>query len=1388
MYYIGRRWLSSNNSSFVRIGSVIGKRNAPIPQSSPFLPRNYFENEMSPSLMGHLQWMLQKDALGQDMLLIGPPGAGAVFRRRLALAFCELLQRETQLLALTQDTTESDLKQRRELVQKSTNSLDLEFVDQPPVSAAIHGRFLILDGLEKAERNVLPTLNNLLEHREMHLEDGRFLVSPSRYEMLSKNEYSNEQLVPTHEDFRVIALAVPNPPFTSLARSIDPPLRSRFQIRRVDPLPSSELLPILNNRHPMSNNTSSIATLVGVMNEAASQNIQVRPFPVHALTSKDNVNDLQFSELLQLYAAAHSDWGNEASQKALETAWSETMHGTDFSTNEDFVVETVEKRKSISEQVAVVELQNISNYYSDQKISITVPCGSQALQDIDDSPQPYVLTTSMQGVFASMIRHHQSRDLLLVSSSGEGKSATANYFSRRLGYTVHLVHLFPEMTSRDLLLRRSTCPITGETTWEDSELIKSARNGNLCILDGVDKLRPNVLASLQSLCVDRDIFLPDGRRMMLDSKQITPNDDEKGGGIIPINPSFRIIALASPPDSSTKNKNFLDEAMDLFATIFIKAGPNSDEEACTRAILASIKNPKCPNDTITKLLSLRNRLTADLAEDCGVAPLSKRNLIRVVRRVHSNDDLANILMQSIFVADLLPPSQRATLERILKDCGIQVSSSSGRRHFMSPRKQAKTEVEVNDESCKIGDFVMYRQSVARPEMVPAPKFFDIPYHISTIKDLLRDWSRGERAFLLLGNQGVGKNMILDRLCQLANFEREYIQLHRDSTVGQITLQPTLEEGKVVWKDSPLLRAVRDGLTLVVDEADKAPTEVLSVLKGLVEDGELLLADGRRISRHVDSASLSQDIIPIHPDFTLWILANRPGFPFLGNEFFRLVGDCFSTRVIANPDLDSEIRLLTEYGPDVDPALVRKVAASFAELRHLSDVGDLSYPYSTREAVAVIKHLNQYPDDGIIAALHNILDFDSYEDTVYTTLAKVFQQHDIPVESYGRWKEAIGRHTKSLEIEVFGERSAEGTSSSPPPLSDPKRGKWDDKNEAHVGGNQWAGGTGGSDTAGLGGRGGPYRLDRGHKVHQVSEEDKAKVSEETKRKSRAIAQKALKEKLDEINMSRGDWNMYQKFTDPIRSDIVKLRSILNQIEMKQKERGWIKQQSHGELDDNKIVDSVVGERYIYKRRGIVEDSESFSRPKRLRFVMDCSASMYRFNGYDERLTRELEVTNLIMESFAGMDQRFDYSIVGHSGDSPAIPLVNFGQPPANEKERMQVLQTMLAHTQFCQSGDHTLTAMGQAISSITLGADENDTSLVIALSDANLERYGIRPRTLAKIMEAGDVKQVKSHCIFLASFGPEAEEIRRELPPGRGHVCMSTQDLPRIVRDILTSNT
>lgn len=59
--------------------------------------------------------------------------------------------------------------------------------------------------------------------------------------------------------------------------------------------------------------------------------------------------------------------------------------------------------------------------------------------------------------------------------------------------------------------------------------------------------------------------------------------------------------------------------------------------------------------------------------------------------------------------------------------------------------------------------------------------------------------------LLVGNQGVGKNKIGDRLLQLMNRPREYIQLHRDTTVQTLTLQPTVRDGIVIYEDSPLVK-------------------------------------------------------------------------------------------------------------------------------------------------------------------------------------------------------------------------------------------------------------------------------------------------------------------------------------------------------------------------------------------------------------------------------------------------------------------------------------------------------------------------------------------------------------------------------------------------------
>ncbi len=61
--------------------------------------------------------------------------------------------------------------------------------------------------------------------------------------------------------------------------------------------------------------------------------------------------------------------------------------------------------------------------------------------------------------------------------------------------------------------------------------------------------------------------------------------------------------------------------------------------------------------------------------------------------------------------------------------------------------------------------------------------------------------------------------------------------------------------------------------------------------------------------------------------------------------------------------------------------------------------------------------------------------------------------------------------------------------------------------------------------------------------------------------------------------------------------------------------------------------------------------------------------------------------------------------------------------------------MVAHSQFCLSGDNTLEAANAAIKNILESSreDEQCQRFVFVLSDANFERYGITAPKIKKIL-------------------------------------------------------
>nr|CAD7394578.1 unnamed protein product [Timema cristinae] len=1533
-------------------------------------------------------------------------------------------------------------------------------------------------------------------------------------------------------------------------------------------------------------------------------------------------------------------------------------------------------------------------------VAILVPCGSGGRM----SPAPsFVHTPYQDQLLAEMLQSHLVHDICLIGPRGCGKSATVRTLSDILGYNIEPIVLYQDMSSRDLIQQRTTLS-NGDTVWKYSPLVTAALEGKLAVLDGVHRIHPSTLAVVHRLVHDRELQLHDGQRLIrhdryddLKTQHSLSDEQLRQSGVLRIHPSFRMVALAEPPEQNSSGAPWLStELLSLFVFHEMRPLALQEELQIVQQLFGKV------NPTLSRIMQLSHQLreSTDPTLRSLAGSLSTRQLLRVARRMarYPSDNPVDTIHRAC-LARFLPTVARQALDTAVSKAGLSAA----------PRTLGPEDLvcEVDGDLVRIGRTTAQRYHTTAETKVPDILFFNVPQHITTLEWLLQDFTLGEH-LLLVGNQGVGKNKLADRLLQLLHRPREYIQLHRDTTVQTLTLQPTVKNGLVVYEDSPLVQAVKLGHVLVVDEADKAPTHVTCILKTLVESGEMILSDGRRIVPSDDPRVLASipGIIPIHPDFKMIILANRPGFPFLGNDFFGALGDLFSCHAVDNPSPESELSLLKQYGPDVPVKVIERLVKAFGELRIKADQGLVQYPYSTREVVNIVRHLQveleevnphlrggrveshlgnpppsspdrdsdldlvfssraqhdkrEFQGESLSSVVRNVFDFDRYSREVQETLIETLHKHGIPMganpsninlakefplppmEHAGSWTtlhsqgptqvrveqrylrpkpavalrryqhnldrvearatsfsemqsywsvpfhensiiagltvsksgtnnpledvihvltsnpltlysmipsgdssqelfvqimishqrgarpqctlaplgntttlllheetlanalvvlsptaedgeievrissntlllldtglgqatsiplqstlelatesftrtlgntppitwhllpqlldfsnvailyESGGKRVEVVDVKSFSALSmilpftirslhvaavdkwliqdssgqkhllskrnpedpcpnvlhsiadsspslgaltscfleplesellgqAIGQQLSSPhrilsssqsyaalvvgfpdldhssneiylwpkeehklsskhrsvflrdfaqvvrtiPVSEapkeahmferskgiglagflevvdlanhklryipvpqphsispatqwlystvelpvllaatsdqgvatvdaggcvrlwetglenlekslmewrkmigserdylqltverpsgldvnaPKHGKVDEKGDPHVGGNTWAGGTGGRDTAGLGGKGGPYRLDAGHKVHQVSQEEKDAVPEHVKRAAHDMAQRAFKQRLREIQMSEYDATLYSKFADAVSKQVQALRVILGTLQAKAKERQWMKHQTSGELDDAKLIEGLTGERNIYRRRSDKEPELGAPqmKPKRLRLVIDVSGSMYRFNSYDGRLDREMEAVILVMEAFQGHEGRIQYDVIGHSGESSQITFISHDFPPSDNKQRLDTIKTMHAHAQFCLSGDNTLEATQEAITS--LSKVECDEAIVVVLSDANLERYGIPPEQFARVLTSDP--KVNAYAIFIGSLGDQASRLTSKLPSGRAFVCLDLKNIPQILQQIFAAS-
>ncbi|KAI0752632.1 AAA domain-containing protein [Daedaleopsis nitida] len=1302
----------------------------------------------NPFNLDNLHFILQKYLLGQDVFLLSQPGP---YARRLALTFCRLINSEYEFVALHRDIGETELKQGREIRAGG----NLVYVDSAAVRAVKHGRILVLEGIEKAERGIMPVLNNLLENREMNLDDGTHIVHPHRYELLDSAEDSST-FIPAHKNFRVIAIAAPVPPYPGYP--LDPPFRSRFQARFVDPM--GALLALQGSASegllasPLYRLLRDIIASTQIASESqhmldAVARSSLPPFPqtalgkVTALLSMFPPPDvLSPEQLARLVLSIHP-----ALIHSPFVAWA--MLSRQF-----------EEAGLVDDRTASITFDSPSG----KEVMVRVPAGPQdylAFPFANPEFLGFVPSTRFMGLLTSLLQVHAlGWDIsyappALPSTASCSTTTLVRIFAAVLGYELEDVHMYKELGGRELIMRRKI-EDGGATSWEPSPLLEGAWEGRLVHLAGLDVIG-STAGSLARFTQDREIELWEKRRVV---RRIL-DGEEPSSDLSVAHPSFRVISTAS---KSQPLKDWLsDEHANMFFTV--PSQPMSHDEEAHLLLQTG-----CAAPVVETLLAFADRYRTSMTSDAVQKnrKLGTRALMRIARRVAqfpaAADDL-HVLLTRAVLAEFLPATEAMNLQNILEQTGIKK-----RTQPFNPSPQVRdgglwfpppSGPQAKDAAATFIPSFDRNQDPEGASHVPhMDNFYDNSLQTGLMRDLAIDLEILGEHLVLLGNQGVGKNKVL------LSRPREYIQLHRDTTVNQLMFQTILENGIIKYTDSPLLRAISLGRVIVIDEADKAAEHVVAIFRSLAGHGQLTLADGRRVRQTKEREG---DIV-VHPNFRLILLANRPGYPFLGNHFLQVLGDNFCCHAVTNPDMASERKLVSQLAPQLSEDIILRLVAAFHDLRRLYESGTLTYPYSLRELLNLVRHMQAYPSDTLEAALRNVFDFDIYKPETFSKLADILDHHGLVVKNLGisAAREAAKKQVLDLKFEPKGDTS----------LSQPKFGKEDPDNEAHTGGNTWAGGTGGRDTAGLGGRGGYMRLFKGHDINQVPDALKNDVPDHVKERAREMARQELARRLEELNMSAGEAKGYGSLLAAVEGNIAQLHDLLENLAAREEERVWVKRQTDGELDDSRLTEGLTGEATVYKRRGMAkpELGRPQFKPKRIRFLFDVSASMYRFQA-DGRLRRSMETAVMLMETFDRLTRKEKY--VWDSGDSAEMPLVEAGTS-LEVRDRWKVVDKMEMVTQYTFAGDFTVEAIEKAV--LEVSKFDADDWFVIALTDANFARYNITADDLSRVMNRHPKVHTALVCI---GEGAEAAWIPKNLP-GRGYRVSNTADIPAVLRSILST--
>ena len=472
----------------------------------------------------------------------------------------------------------------------------------------------------------------------------------------------------------------------------------------------------------------------------------------------------------------------------------------------------------------------------------------------------------------------------------------------------------------------------------EGPLAKAIRNGDWVLLDEVNLASAETLESLSTL-----LQAPDSSLILTEQGDLEP---------IPRHPEFRLFACMNP--ATDVGKRDLPAGLRAkFSEIWVPA-PDADREALVAIITGYIG--RCAAGDLGVIANVADlysavkalAISAQLADGSNQPPhYSMRTLARALTFA-SDFTITFGIRRALYEGFLMS----FTMLLDVKSCAIVKGLIE--QHIVKGRLAAFTKdprPPASIDPSQLIKFGSYWLETGGEPLEEPKEYILTPSVQFKVLDLARAVLTRKVPVLIQGPTSSGKTSVVEYLAKRTGHRFVRINNHEHTDIQEYigTYVSDPASGKLVFQEGVLVRALRRGDWIVLDELNLAPTDVLEALNRLLDDNrELVIPE-------------TGEVVRPHPHFMLFATQNPPGL--YGGR--KVLSRAFRNRFLEMHFGDvpkEELETILCQRCQIAPSYAKKTVAVFLELQRRRQAGRV---FEQKHAFATLRDLFRWGGRGSV---------------------------------------------------------------------------------------------------------------------------------------------------------------------------------------------------------------------------------------------------------------------------------------------------------------------------------------------------------------------------------------------------------------------------------------